>query len=95
MGAKTHGLFAYNSVRETARTVPDRLRFVGLAEDKLYRLKRIWPMTLREYSASVLSVIENQHLPGEALMQFGLQMPITRPQTAIVFELTEQSRNLS
>ena len=94
-GAKTHGLFAYNSVRETARTVPDRLRFVGLAEDKIYRLKRIWPMALREYSESVLSVIENQHFTGEALMQYGLQMPITRPQTTIVFELTEQSGSAS
>jgi alpha-galactosidase len=89
--AKNHALFAYNSVRETARTAPDRFRFVGLAVDKHYRLQRIWPMKMKEYSPSVLSVVENQLFTGEALMQFGLQMPITFPQTSMIFELTEQS----
>jgi alpha-galactosidase len=90
---KTHALFAYNSVRETPRTAPDKLRFAGLYGQTLYRLNLIWPTQLKEYSPSVLAVVENQLFSGEALMQFGLQMPISNPQTSLIFELTAQEED--
>ena len=72
---------------ETARTMPPRYRFVGLSPQQSYRISLVWPLHLKEYSASVLSQIEGTVVTGEALMQFGLQMPITHPQTSLVFEL--------
>lgn len=84
---KHKALFSYNSITETARTMPPRYRFVGLSPQQSYRISLVWPLQLTEYSASVLSQIEGAVVTGEALMQFGLQMPITHPQTSLVFEL--------
>jgi alpha-galactosidase len=86
---KTKALFAYNSVRETARTLPPRYRFIGLDPELHYQIKLIWPVrgSFKEYSASILDQIEGQVFSGEALQQFGMQLPIVHPQTSLVFEL--------
>ncbi len=86
---KTKALFAYNSVRETARTIPARYRFVGLAPELRYQIKLIWPArgTFKEYSASILDKLDGQIVSGEALQQFGMQLPILHPQSSLVFEL--------
>ena len=86
---KSQALFAYNSISETKRTTPAKYRFSGLSHDKIYRLSLIWPTKLKEYSPSILSIIEQQHFSGEALMQLGMQLPILNPQTALIFELNE------
>jgi alpha-galactosidase len=84
---KSCGLFAYNSVNETKRTMPRKYRFTGLNPHTTYSLKRIWPTTLNEYSKSVLSVIQDKEYSGEALMQFGMQLPVTFPQTSLIFKV--------
>ena len=86
---QSKGLFAYNSVLETKRTTPPKYRFVGLAPEKIYNLSLIWPTDLKEYSKSVLSAVQNQHFSGEALMNFGMQLPVLFPQTSLIFEVTE------
>lgn len=86
---KSHALFAYNSVRETKRTVPKKFRFTGLDAAKKYQFNMIWPTRLKEYSRSILSKIEGQEFSGEALIQMGMQLPITFPQTNLIFELKE------
>ena len=86
---KSEALFAYNSVRETVRTTPGKYRFTGLAEEKSYRLSRIWPTELKEYSTSVLSAVEGQIFTGEVLIKVGLQLPVLFPQTSLVFKLEE------
>lgn len=86
---KSHALFAYNSVRETKRTVPKKFRFTGLDAAKKYQFNMIWPTRLKEYSRSILSKIEGQEFSGEALIQMGMQLPITFPQTSLIFELKE------
>jgi len=88
---QTLALFAYNSVVESGRTLPKRLRFVGLAADKNYRLKLIWPTILKEHTPSLISNINQQLFSGAALMQFGMQLPITLPQTALIFELAAEN----
>ena len=84
---KSHALFAYNSVTESRRTMPPMYRFVGLHSTQTYTLKLVWPTALKEYSRSILSVIEGQTFSGEILMDMGMQLPIIFPQTSLIFEL--------
>lgn len=86
---QSQALFAYNSVKETQRTNPPKYHFAGLDTDKDYTLSLVWPSAFSFYSQSVLSVANNQIFSGEALMTFGMQLPITFPQTSLIFELNE------
>ena len=86
---KSKALFAYNSVRETPRTAPNKLRFVGLDADTQYTLNLVWPVKFEEYRPSSIAAVNGQTFTGEALMEFGLQMPISFPQTSLIFELTK------
>lgn len=84
---QTLALFAYNSIVESGRTLPKRLRFVGLAAEQQYQLKLVWPTVLKEHTPSLLQKINGAIFSGDALMQFGMQLPITLPQTSLIFEL--------
>jgi len=86
---QSQAIFAYNSVNETKRTTPPKYRFVGLNPDSNYRLDLIWPTALKEYSPSVISQINGQEFTGEALMQFGMQLPVLFPQSSLIFELNK------
>ncbi|GLR71715.1 alpha-galactosidase [Agaribacter marinus] len=86
---KSEALFAYNSIIETRRTQPPIFRYKGLLADAIYELKMIWPTKLNEYSPSLLNIIDGKHYSGEALMQFGMQLPIVCPQSGLVFKLTK------
>jgi alpha-galactosidase len=86
---QSQALFAYNSVKETQRTNPPKYYFSGLDADKDYKLSLMWPAGFSFYSQSILSVIENQTFSGEALMTFGMQLPVTFPQTSLIFELNQ------
>lgn len=87
---QSSALFAYNSVVESRRTIPKKYRFQGLKNDAEYQFNLVWPIILEEYSPSVLSSIEGKSFSGEALMQFGMQLPITYPQTSLIFKLTKK-----
>ena len=84
---KNTALFSYNSIRETPRTTPGRYYFSGLDAAKQYQLNLMWPEQLKEYSPSVLSIINQQTFSGEALMEFGMQLPVLDPQTSLIFKL--------
>jgi alpha-galactosidase len=84
---KSHALYAYNSVTETKRTVPKKYRFNGLDASKTYQFNKIWPTNLKEYSPSILAKIDGQKISGQALIQLGMQLPISFPQTTLIFEL--------
>ena len=65
-------------------------RFAGLKPQAQYRLTLAWPSQLKEYSPSVLQVVPGEIFSGEALQQFGLQMPILHPQSSLIFVLEQQ-----
>lgn len=88
---QSRAIFAYNSVKETARTMPARLRFAGLNAAAHYRLTLAWPSQLKEYSPSMLQVVPGEIFTGEALMHFGVQMPILHPQSSLIFVLEQPS----
>lgn len=87
---QSRGLFAYNLVNETHKTLPGKFKFHGLAKDKQYKIKRIWPEELKEYSPSILTKIDDQIVSGEILVEHGMQMPLIDPQSSLIFELVEQ-----
>ncbi|MFT4655762.1 MAG: alpha-galactosidase [Kangiellaceae bacterium] len=84
---KSEALFAYNSVLETRRTMPRKYRFAGLQSDAQYTLALVWPTELKEYSPSIMNIIQGKIFSGEILMKFGMQLPIVFPQTSLVFSL--------
>ena len=90
---QSRAIFAYNSVRETARTMPPRLRFAGLNPQAHYRLTLAWPAQIKEYSKSVLQAVPGEIFSGEALMRFGMQMPILHPQSSLIFVLEQQGHS--
>ena len=55
--------------------LPDRFYPVGLNSSKIYEVQAIWPM-----GTTVIA-------SGEALMTVGMQLPLTRPQTVVIFHL--------
>ncbi|WP_076540585.1 alpha-galactosidase [Shewanella sp. UCD-KL21] len=85
----TQALFAYNSIKETPRTTPPKYRFAGLSPQAKYKITTLWPTQLFEYSDNVLGVIDGQVFTGEALMFIGMQLPVTFPQTSLIFELNQ------
>lgn len=87
---KSQAIFSYNSVVESKRTIPKRFRFKGLIPEANYRFNKVWPIELDEYTPSLLNKIEGQIFTGEVLMQFGMQLPITFPQTSLLFKLSKQ-----
>lgn len=84
---KTEGLFAYNSVKETLRTTPTRFYFAGLDASKQYTIERIWPEKLKEYTPSILQQTDGQVFSGEVLMNYGMQLPVLFPQTALIYSV--------
>ncbi len=86
---KSEALFAYNSVKETTRTTPNKYQFIGLDPNKSYTVSRIWPNTLKEYSPSILQKTDGQVFTGEALMRFGMQLPVLFPQTSLIYSVKE------
>lgn len=85
---KSHALYSYNSIKEVDRTNQPKYRFIGLDEDKTYRLDLIWPTVLKEYSPSVIGQVNGKEFSGSALIHFGMQLPRLFPQSSLIFELT-------
>lgn len=82
---KSKGIFAYNNVKETGRTIPSRFYFAGLNPHQQYRLTRVELGNLKEYSPSILQKADGEIFSGEALMTFGMQMPVLFPQTSLIY----------
>lgn len=71
-------------------TRPPRLRFAGLDPDTQYRTRMVWP--LQNPSLSHPSIIDSADLTGggfaasgAALMEHGIQLPLTHPDTCLIF----------
>ena len=89
---QSQALFSCAKIAEHGVTSPDRLRFAGLDADQQYRGKLVWPNALP--SITVPSIVEAADLcgeghlfSGEALMHFGMQLPLTHPNTCLIYHL--------
>ena len=89
---KAEALYSVALVTGHARTLPDRVYFTGLDPAYAYQLKLVWPVS--SPSRSSLSIIDALDLcgagalvSGDALMKAGLQLPLTFPETVMLFHL--------
>jgi alpha-galactosidase len=75
---------------------PERLRFRGLAPDQHYRLRLVWPTSWASKSSpSIVEALDlcgaGSVMPGDALMSAGLQLPLTVPETVLIFHLNSDA----
>ncbi len=88
-------LFSVAFVTGHAATLPPPLRLAGLEPQRHYRLRLVWPQQWRSKSApSVLDALDlggaGTVLSGAALMDAGMQLPLTNPETVLLFHLAAQ-----
>ena len=81
-------IFSYALLDSSTTTTMGRLRFRGLAANTLYTVCIIWPSVPSSTSSSILDVINGSVISGDALMNFGLQLPIMQPTSLLIFHLT-------
>ena len=86
---RKQALFCYALVATPPHSAPGRFRFRGLHLDQLYTIKVVWPLKPRNFSASILDVIEDTPMSGAALMSAGMQLPIMQPESLLVFHLLQ------
>ena len=94
---QNEALFSVAWVDGHIRTLPDRLYFTGLDPARHYRLRRVWPSAWQSVSSpSIIEALDTDGqgtvLSGEALMIVGLQMPLSQPETVLLFHLQAQAR---
>ncbi len=89
---RDEALFGYAKLESELETLPAKVCFGGLDPARKYRVKMIWP--LFNPSVSTPSIVDAASLGGEgtvfsgaALMQHGMQPPLTYPDTCIIYHL--------
>jgi alpha-galactosidase len=80
-------LFSYALLHSPATTTMGRLRLRGLEANTLYTVTIIWPTAPSSASSSIVDVINGSVVSGDALMNFGLQLPIMQPTSLLIFHL--------
>ena len=81
------GLFSYALLDSHRNSAPGRLRFRGLDLETQYEINIIWPLAPSSISTSILDVINGAIIGGDALANFGVQLPIMLPQSLLIFHL--------
>nr|WP_137676546.1 alpha-galactosidase [Parerythrobacter lutipelagi] len=77
-GNRSEALFQIAVLDQHPATHPPKIRFAGLDPARRYRLTCVWPESLRTEPAS---------FAGSALMDFGMQLPQTFPDTCLIYHL--------
>ncbi len=91
---QSEALFSWCNLAGHRETLPGRMFVPGLDPAKTYRTQIVWPHTLRSLShPSILSALDllgdGADLPGDALAQAGLQVPLLYPETCLVYHFSE------
>ena len=81
-------IFSYALLDSPATTAMGHLRLRGLEANTLYTVTIIWPTARSSTSSSIVDVINGSMVTGDALMNFGLQLPIMQPTSLLIFHLT-------
>ncbi|MFM2042430.1 MAG: hypothetical protein RLY86_1006 [Pseudomonadota bacterium] len=80
-------LVSHTRIREPGTYLPGRLRLSGLDPAARYRVTLVWPGVLKTLSPVVADLRHGLVADGALLMQAGLQLPRTWPQTAMILHL--------
>mgnify|MGYP001951126429 CR=1 FL=1 len=92
--AKTReeALYSFAVTDIEPKTLPDRIKLGGLDAARRYRIRLVWP----HYNPSIStpSIVDSAELngagsvfSGAALMQYGIQPPLTYPDTCLIYHL--------
>ncbi len=89
---QSEALFLHAKLDTELHTLPARLHFAGLDPARDYRVRLVWPLV--NPSLSTPSIIETAKLladgsafSGAALMGYGIQPPLTFPDTGLIYHL--------
>ena len=90
---QSEAIFSVAFVTGHRQIYPERLYFSGLSSDRQYRLRLIWPNGwMSKSSPSIIDALDlcgnGTLFNGDALMSAGLQLPLTVPETVLIFHLT-------
>ena len=93
---RAEALVSASKLTSPAETAPGRLRFLGLRPEARYRVRQVWPQ--ENISITRPSIVEaagllgaGQVFSGEALMRFGLQLPLIHPLNCLIFHAREEA----
>jgi alpha-galactosidase len=83
-------LFSYVLLDSHRNSAPGRLCFRGLDPEGQYEINIVWPLQPTSISTSILDVINGAVIGGDALANFGVQLPIMLPQSLLIFHLKKR-----
>lgn len=78
-------LFGYALTGTLPTTLPGRYRFAGLDPDSRYRLSLIWRSD--DIDVRHIDSLASMPLAGSALMEAGIELPVLKPQSLLIFRL--------
>ncbi|MEO0883516.1 MAG: alpha-galactosidase, partial [Pseudomonadota bacterium] len=89
---KSEALFSWCNLTGHRETLPGRIYFPGLEASRSYQCRVIWPDPLISISKpSVIDALDldgnGSLIPGDVLMQVGIQVPLCLPETCLVWHL--------
>ena len=83
-------LFSYALLDSHRNSAPGRLCFRGLDPEAQYEINIVWPLQPSSISTSILDVINGAVISGDALTNFGVQLPIMLPQSLLIFYIQKR-----
>jgi alpha-galactosidase len=91
---KLGALYSVAFISGHAMTIPDRIFFAGLDTARKYRLRLIWPQRWKSHSTPpvdrAIDFSKDAVFSGEALMALGMQLPLTYPDSVLLFHLVAE-----
>jgi alpha-galactosidase len=89
---RSEALFSVAFLRGHHETLADRIHFTGLDAAARYRIRLVWPESWRAKSSpGIMEVLglggDGTVVSGEALMAVGMQLPLSLPETVLLFHL--------
>jgi len=88
------GLFSCVQMASDSHELPRVLRPKGLAANKQYRIKIVWPTIERfplDTHHKAVGATGDEYFSGDLLMKIGIQLPLLYPQMSLVYELSADS----
>jgi alpha-galactosidase len=92
---KSEALFSLAYLTGHPATLPTLLQFDGLDPAARHRIRLVWPEGWQSVtSPSVANALDLQGqggvFTGDALMSVGMQLPLARPETVLLFHVTRE-----
>ncbi len=92
---KSEALFSVAFLVSHHKTQPTQLAFDGLELSAQYRISLVWPSQWKPWiSPCIVEALDlngqGSVFSGEALMQIGMQLPLSFPETVLLFHLKKQ-----